>query len=243
MNYLETLLIQAKAECKNIRSEAYHEGFKDAEGTANTMQKEFNAVQKLLLSVLGRERGCTETTLDTAQRVVDEFVKLKNNPSEYLKGYHEGYQAGEEFYTRANPVLPTGCEMPKAANSESLGQKIERLIAYLEKHSRENNNRAEMNEFKELMLAPITLTDFTRLVDSEPMIGECQEVNCEECKAPAQRWIIECKSPSNTSDSWKKSRDTGVCGTFPSKAEAELAISNDGPAQYGSILRRVTRID
>ena len=167
MNYLETLLIQAKAECKNIRSEAYHKGFQEAEGTANTMQKEFNAVQKLLLSVLGRERGCTETTLDTAQAVVDEFVKLKNN-------------------------------------------------------------------------------------------GECQEVNCEECKVvvweeklgrtklepkPAQRWIIECKSPNSIGDSWGKSGDTGVRGTFPSKAEAELAISNDGPARWGTILRRVTRID
>src|ERR1019366_8684844 len=124
--------------------------------------------QTLLLSALGRKQRCLETTLDSAQMVVDEILQLRK-----LKSYAQGYEDAEKFYTMANPTLPTGCEMPKA---------------------------------------------------------------------PAEQWIIEHKYPNSLGDSWDKSRDTSVCGTFPSKAEAELAISNDGPAQRGSILRRVTRI-
>jgi L-lactate utilization protein LutC len=87
MSSVENLLTQMQDELKKMRYECYHAGFKDAEGAANTMQKEFNDVQNLLLSVLGREQRCLETTLDTAQMVVDEIVKLRS-----LKSYDQGYE-------------------------------------------------------------------------------------------------------------------------------------------------------
>src|ERR1019366_4395902 len=50
-----------------------------------------------------------ETLLTQAQYEVKK-LREQNEPTEFAKGFHEGYQACERFYTQPNPYLPEGCK-------------------------------------------------------------------------------------------------------------------------------------
>ncbi len=203
MNQLEVLLEQAKKEAKKISQEGYSEGFRDAEGTADIMQRSFNKVQNLLLAALGRKRKPLEITEETATEVVEKLKTLQNEHADLKRrveilsdalaarmqqenknlaedneklrqaniDYHDANQLlrkelteikekvknrwmwgwvytppavfGGNTNTPKSLVFSEDITTPCTAEVEVLRQKIDRLKAYLLRHARENNKRAE----------------------------------------------------------------------------------------------------
>ena len=157
--------------------------------------------------------------------------------------------------------LDPKCNIPCTA---SLEQKIERLIAYFERHSRENQKRSEKLD-KELQTTLMSCTDYKcnehssyylsgkadayaraaeklREVLGKPkysaMFGEKPEyVYVPVEPNPPERWIVE-KQHSNV---WSRSLD--VPQEFSSEAGALQGIA-EAVKKFGmSLVRRARRID
>ncbi len=161
--------------------------------------------------------------------------------------------AGQKPLTFLDPECNTHC-------TASLEQKIERLIAYFERHSRENQKRSEKLD-KELQTTLLSWTDYKRNEHSSyylsgksdayqraaeklrELLGEPKwagtKVTREVPKKPAEKWVIDMRS-KGSNKSWLISGDSDVCGVFPSKAAAEEAIAHNGAV---TVERRARRID
>ncbi len=133
--------------------------------------------------------------------------------------------------------LDPKCNIPCTA---SLEQKIERLIAYFERHSRENQKRSEKLD-KELQTTLMSCTDYKAqraqllLPLRESRRTEYVYVPVEP--NPPERWIVE-KQHSNV---WSRSLD--VPQEFSSEAGALQGIA-EAVKKFGmSLVRRARRID
>ena len=124
MKSIEHLLTQAIDGLKEMRSECYHEGYEACERFYNT---------KITVVPTGVEM--------TVEPWNTEDAKIRR--FSYDCGFQDGFNASKavEKQTWESPQLQVG--VIKAADSESLGQKIEHLIAYFEKRAKENNKRAD----------------------------------------------------------------------------------------------------
>lgn len=157
-----------------------------------------------------------ETLLTQAQYEVKK-LREQNEPTEFAKGFYEGYQACERFYTMPNPILPTGCEMPW-----DIVEPWDTEDAKIRQHAYACGFQDGFNAIK---------------------VGGCQEVNCEECKGSEmpEAWITEYRTKGTEKD-WQRSGDEGLKGIFNSEKAAQAAVDADTPDCTTSV-RRVRRVD
>ena len=132
--------------------------------------------------------------------------------------------------------LDPKCNIPCTA---SLEQKIERLIAYFERHSRENQKRSEKLD-KELQTTLMSCTDYKRNEHSSYYLSGKADAYARAAEKLREvlgkpNWIVEVNTYS---DGWVRSKD--VPYTYTREACARQAIE-EAEKRFGNGMDRRAR--
>ena len=135
--------------------------------------------------------------------------------------------------------LDPKCNIPCTA---SLEQKIERLIAYFERHSRENQKRSEKLD-KELQTTLMSCTDYKRNEHSSYYLSGKADAYARAAEKLREvlgkpNWIVEVNTYS---DGWVRSKD--VPYTYTREAYARQAIEEAEKRFGNGMERRARRIE